>query len=232
MSQSSEPATAPTDDYMPEGALLTWSGRVVRPLEADPGVLTIVDIAEALSRIPRFGGHSTGFSVAEHSLLVARILGERGESHRTQLYGLLHDAAEAYLGDIPSPLKRRLHVLYEDRVVPFGEVEGRLLGRIWLAVIPAELRTAGALLARDGQSMPAAVHAADRDALAAEREAHLPAGGPRWRSIESACPIGRKLGPPSERHEVVCRFLRAYDHLTGEALRDAAAARGEMGARP
>lgn len=220
-------AAAAAEEYMPEGALLTWSGRVVRPLEDDPGVLTIVDIAEALSRIARFGGHSTGGSVGEHSLLVAEILARRGESARTQLYGLLHDAAEAYLGDIPSPLKRRLHVLCQDRVVPFADVEESLLRRIWDAVIPDELQISEGV---DEWRLLELIHAADVDALAAEREAYLPAGGPRWRSLEAARPIGRKLGPPSERHEVVVRFLRTYETLVSDALRDVAAVRSALGA--
>lgn len=62
------------------------------------------DIAWALSNICRFGGHChRPYSVAEHTLTVASLL----PPHK-KLFGLLHDAPEAYLGDVASPLKRRM----------------------------------------------------------------------------------------------------------------------------
>jgi hypothetical protein len=71
------------------------------PLEVDP-----LDIATALSRAPRFAGHtSEPWSVAQHCLLVAAILHHQGYNEKMQLAGLLHDAAEAYICDVPSPLK-------------------------------------------------------------------------------------------------------------------------------
>lgn len=62
----------------------------------------IESIAHALSNLCRYGGHSNEFySVAEHSILVSRMVGKPN-----RLCGLLHDASEAYCGDVPSPLKR------------------------------------------------------------------------------------------------------------------------------
>lgn len=69
-----------------------------------PQMINIADIARALSRIPRFLGHTKHFySVATHSMFVARQVPEQ-----YALEGLLHDAAEAYIGDMPAPLKRFL----------------------------------------------------------------------------------------------------------------------------
>ena len=77
--------------------LQTYTGRQFWPLEPDAGDVVIEDIAHALSMLCRFSGHCSRFySVAEHSVLVAS---------RTGVHGLLHDAAEAYLLDIVSPLK-------------------------------------------------------------------------------------------------------------------------------
>lgn len=62
----------------------------------------IEDIAHALSMICRYGGHCRyHYSVAQHSLAIASVLTDPLE----KVYALLHDASEAYLGDIPRPLK-------------------------------------------------------------------------------------------------------------------------------
>lgn len=69
----------------------------------EPFVPNIIGIAEALSYINRFNGHQGQYSVAQHCVLVSRMLPDK---HK--LSGLLHDAPEAYLGDITSPLKALL----------------------------------------------------------------------------------------------------------------------------
>ena len=66
------------------------------------------DISHALARVNRFNGHTKkAYSVAQHSILVSHVLWLNGEGDpKVLLAGLLHDAAEAYLGDVSSPLKR------------------------------------------------------------------------------------------------------------------------------
>lgn len=82
----------------------TRSGIKVDVQDPKPEQFDIKDIAYALSNTCRFNGHSAGFySVAEHSVAVALRL----PTH-LRLAGLLHDATEAYLGDIPSPIKQFL----------------------------------------------------------------------------------------------------------------------------
>lgn len=82
----------------------TSSGKKVHFLEPDPDSINIEDIAHALSFIPRFNGHTSKFiSVAEHSWNGARYI-----QHDLKLQMLLHDASEAYLCDIPSPIKQFL----------------------------------------------------------------------------------------------------------------------------
>jgi uncharacterized protein len=84
----------------------TWSGRRVNPLAAAPADLDIGDIATSLANQCRFGGHCQEFySVAQHSCLAADLVLEREPNPTSGLWALLHDASEAYLGDLPHPLK-------------------------------------------------------------------------------------------------------------------------------
>ena len=86
--------------------LETVSGKKVNILTPDPATIIIEDIAWALSRMPRFSGHSipyVPYSVAQHCIRVSQDLRKHGPL--IQLYGLLHDAAEAYINDLPSPVK-------------------------------------------------------------------------------------------------------------------------------
>lgn len=83
-------------------AIVTFTGRVIEPLNPDPAEIDILDIAHALSNQCRFTGHTNEFySVAQHSVLVSRHC-----APEDALWGLLHDASEAYLADIPRPVKR------------------------------------------------------------------------------------------------------------------------------
>lgn len=79
----------------------TACGNQFWPLDPRPEEVDIGDIAHALSMLCRFGGHCTHFySVAQHSVHVSELV---APEHR--LWALLHDAAEAYLGDVVRPLK-------------------------------------------------------------------------------------------------------------------------------
>lgn len=82
----------------------TRSGRQVSLVAALPSDIDIRDIAHHLALINRFAGASEfPVTVAAHSVTVAKLMGTRKASPAMQLAGLLHDAHEAYLGDITSP---------------------------------------------------------------------------------------------------------------------------------
>ena len=99
-----------------DGFIGTFSGLRFWPLDPNPEKILIADIAHALAHQCRFGGHARLFySVAEHSVHVSQLcLPEHA------LWGLLHDASEAYLVDLPRPLK----LLPE--FAPYREAERRL----------------------------------------------------------------------------------------------------------
>jgi hypothetical protein len=79
--------------------IVTYTGRRFHFLDPKIDEISIEDIAHALSNVCRFTGHTKRFySVAEHSCLVSALCDNR-------LEGLLHDASEAYMSDLSSPLK-------------------------------------------------------------------------------------------------------------------------------
>lgn len=87
----------------------TRSGEVMTPLDPDPKKIDIKDIAHGLSNVGRFAGQGREFySVARHSVHVSLEVEARGGSTTAQQWGLLHDGAEAYLSDVPGPVKQSL----------------------------------------------------------------------------------------------------------------------------
>lgn len=94
------------------------SGRRLDLLDPRPDDIEIADIAHGLSRVARWNGQTLGthaFSVAQHSLLVERLVRlEAGDANRDVLMAaLLHDAPEYVIGDLISPFKSALGIDYK-----------------------------------------------------------------------------------------------------------------------
>jgi hypothetical protein len=90
---------------------------VFAPLPQD---IWIEDIFQSLSRKPRWNGHQKyNYSVIQHSYEMYKYLRSAGASDVECHWALLHDAAEAYVGDIPSPVKKGL--------VGYDQIENRIL---------------------------------------------------------------------------------------------------------
>lgn len=84
----------------------TYLGHQFWPLDPRPEDIHLEDIAHALSNLCRFGGMCRNFySVADHSVHVAELARAAGASVEIRRAALLHDAAEAYLVDLPRPIK-------------------------------------------------------------------------------------------------------------------------------
>jgi uncharacterized protein len=98
----------------------TRSGKAFDFINPDPASIDIFDIAHSLSNLCRFGGHSAYFySVAEHSVHVSHTV-----PAAYAFTALMHDATEAYLIDLPRPLK--------DLLPEYKEIENR----VWSVIAP------------------------------------------------------------------------------------------------
>lgn len=96
----------------------TYSGEYFTPLCPNQKAINLIDIAHSLSLQCRFNGHCRKFySVAEHCVRVARIL-----PNHLHLWGLLHDAAEAYISDVPSPIKAILPELIKTEEILLEQI--------------------------------------------------------------------------------------------------------------
>jgi hypothetical protein len=165
----------------------TAAGRQFWPMDPRPNEVFIDDIAHALSMLCRFGGHCLRFySVAEHSVLLSRAA--RPEH---KLWALLHDASEAYLVDVPRPIKPALH---------------------GYKVAEEKITCAIAVRFNLHLGLPDAVKALDRAILLDERAQNMAPTSEVW-AIDEA-PLGMHLqfwDPARAKRE----FLSAFELLIG-----------------
>lgn len=94
--------------------ITTYTGQHFYPLEPEYDKIKIEDIAHSLSMLCRANGHYRYFySVADHAIDCAAEARERRMGNYMIMLCLLHDAAEAYISDIPRPVKRDLNGIYD-----------------------------------------------------------------------------------------------------------------------
>lgn len=100
--------------------ITTYGGVHFFPTEPDMKDFHISDVAHALSLICRGNGHVKQFySVGQHCIGCAKEAEARGYSQRVVLAGLLHDASEAYMSDVPRPFKQYLkdYAVFEEKLL-------------------------------------------------------------------------------------------------------------------
>lgn len=122
--------------------IITFTGKIIDPINPDPEDIDIRDIAHSLSQQCRFTGHTSEFySVAEHSVLVSEAVPARDAA-----LGLMHDATEAYLADLAKPIKQNSGL---------GEIYNEVEQNLWRAIadhfdlpyeIPASVKKADVVL--------------------------------------------------------------------------------------
>lgn len=171
--------------------MLTHSGIAVPMLTPRPEQIAIEDIAWHLAHIRRFNGATVQpISVAQHSIAVADAV---PTSFRAA--ALLHDAHEAYLGDIIQPIKEALGMSSGA-----GQSLRILAHRFDLAIckrfdIPQPLLSHTLIMI------------ADLRALAAERRDFMPAGGPHWKCLDGIDPLPPHSIYTRATPEVIEEFL-------------------------
>lgn len=173
----------------PSGWIQLYSGRKFYPMDPKVEDIDIEDIAHSLSNMCRFTGHCRSFySVAQHSVLVSYLVGGHA------LYGLLHDASEAYMVDMPRPIKRL------KEMQPFRDMEHKVMQAICKRFNLPEQE-------------PAVVKEADTKMLATEARDLMGPLHPDWNQPVPPLPFKIEPLPPKEAKEL---FINRYIELTGE----------------
>ena len=155
----------------PTTHISTFLGNRFWPTEPRIDRIDIEDIAHGLAYQCRFNGQTSAFySVAQHSIMVASIL-----SPHLHKAALLHDAAEAYLGDIVKPLKHLLP--------GFADIEAGVTRLIAQA------------FAVDFDTDHDAIKHADMVALATEKRDLMPNSTEAWSYLTGIAPLPEPIDP-------------------------------------
>jgi hypothetical protein len=168
--------------------ILIVDGSRVDLLSPDLSKVSITTIAYSLSNLCRFTGHTSEFySVAQHCVVVSRLVPER-----LALWGLLHDAAEAFVNDLSSPLKRLAH---DYQVIEAG-LELAVLERFGVQWTPEDA---------------AIVKHEDVRALSMEKRDLMPPDDEYWGELPDPLPYPIHPLPPVEARTV---FLARFSEIT------------------
>ena len=191
------------------GWIATFTGRKVCPLAPRPEDIDIRDVAHALACINRFTGHCPEpYTVAQHSVLASNIV-----PPALAIAGLLHDAAEAFMGDIARPWKGKLRVVGDGRNAETGfrAAEDYLLRAIFDALKVEWPNADGWKAIKEADTTLLVTEARDffgHQAIYNDWH-HIPANG--------YVPLPREIVPQgwrTARH----RFLERWNELTGQSV--------------
>lgn len=172
----------------------TYTGRQFYPLDPQQDQVDIEDIAHGLAYQCRFNGQTRHFySVAQHSLIVAGLVPKR-----FRLAALLHDAAEAYMGDMVKPLKQLFPM--------FSAIEAKVMAAIGARYGITDFEDR-------------AIKRADLVALAMEKRDLMPYSTEAWSSLKGIVPSPTRITPLPPQ-EAKALFLEAFASGVRTDLKD------------
>lgn len=169
-----------------------YSGNYFDIANPEASKFELQDIAHALSRLCRFNGHCPLFySVAQHSVLVSEYIMYKTGDPMLSLCGLLHDASEAFIGDVVSPLKKMLP--------DYREIEQRVekaIAKRFNLPFPFD---------------PVIKHA-DLIMLRTEQKCVMFADDEEWAGLDGVEPLGISINEESPG-EARIKFIEQYHYL-------------------
>lgn len=187
----------PTNEW-----ILTHSGIQYKICSPVPENINLRDIAHALSNICRFGGHTRGFySVGQHSIHCTQyILSRKDIPNRyiVALKTLLHDATEAYMGDMVRPLKHTPHMRYYRKLEKCTEVA--VFAALGIPLITSKEK--------------GYITEADNVLLMTERRDVMNHGNIEWKGFEAFKPWKGISIVPTNPVTVEAQFISLFDRLT------------------
>ncbi len=159
------------------GWIQTFTGKAFYPLDPRPEDVSMFDIAHSLSQLCRYAGHTRRFySVAEHCVVMSWAIPQEFAA-----WALMHDAAEAYIVDVPRPIKRQPEML------AYRNIEDHLI-----TTIATKFNLKWDVM--DLGDFPEAVHEYDARILLDERAALLGQKPQNWApELEAMRPLGVKI---------------------------------------
>ncbi len=186
----------------------TVTGKLVDLLNPDPNQICIEDIAWALSRMPRFTGHSISripYSVAQHSVFVATRVAQFTNDNQLILKALLHDASEIYTSDIPSPVKK-LPGFYPI----LRELEARIYEAMFIAFNISHVTEEEKKIIKE----------ADMYSQKLEAHAYMVSRGLNWDNLPNVSIIElQNFEEPQTNIEAYENFLKMFHKLTNDKFK-------------
>lgn len=172
----------------------TFTGGRFYPYDPRPEDVSLEDIAQSLSNTCRYNGHLPCFySVAQHSVIMSRYV-----KYESALWALFHDAPEAYLSDLPRPVK-------------YGPV-----GEVYLDIETNVMRVIAEHFGLQWPMPKSEINYHDRRMLATEvRDLQPHWSGEDWESIEGIEPYQEVIKPMLPHEAKVDFLLRVYELANG-----------------